>query len=254
MRSSELKLFVLTFLAAFSLVATTGVAADGSSGACENLWRTPPRSSLPIGHSREDSREDPLEAVSKFELRTDRLEMRLVDRIWAANVHRIWSHPDVRDRVGLMGRATPLLVRSRLSKNKPAFERWTASRLDASEPYSPENAAVIFGVFYKGQLIGTVDLSQRRDSFLSGEQVNYTLGYVIDPAMWRRGFALEATTRVLRFAFREGRATKVNASVFADNDASTALLQALHFSELRSQVYGEKYFELLRANWEGDRE
>jgi [ribosomal protein S5]-alanine N-acetyltransferase len=73
----------------------------------------------------------------------------------------------------------------------------------------------VWGIFLQGQMIGNVAITK-------GE-----LGYFIDPAHQRRGYAREA----VGFAMAQSGLTRIEAEVWVDNPASLALLHSLGFVE-----------------------
>ena len=59
------------------------------------------------------------------------------------------------------------------------------------------------------------------------------LGYMIFPAVWRRGFGREAISAMLDFLFDTGRCMAADAVVDTRNDPSLALLAGLGFTTIR---------------------
>jgi RimJ/RimL family protein N-acetyltransferase len=68
-------------------------------------------------------------------------------------------------------------------------------------------------------LIGSIELRITSDSHKRGE-----MGYVLGRPWWRRGYASEATTAVLRFGFDQLGLHKISATCDPDNTASTRVL------------------------------
>ena len=93
----------------------------------------------------------------------------------------------------------------------PAEMAFTLTR---ARPFA--GAGFHWGIFRDGAFIGTVGVTE-------GE-----LGYMIDPALHRQGFAREACGAALDRAFADGL-DQVSAGVWADNAASLALLDGLGF-------------------------
>jgi len=73
----------------------------------------------------------------------------------------------------------------------------------------------VWGIFLQGVMIGNIAITK-------GE-----LGYFIDPAHQRRGYAREAVV----FAISQARLARVEAEVWEDNPASLTMLQNLGFVE-----------------------
>lgn len=66
------------------------------------------------------------------------------------------------------------------------------------------------------------------------------IGYELQPAYWRNGYATEAVTKILSYGFNELGLTRVGAVVFIENDASNRLLTKLGFQKegiLRNYMY-----------------
>lgn len=101
----------------------------------------------------------------------------------------------------------------------PADPDFSASRCRA---YGDDGFA--WGVYLGGKLIGTVAITK-------GE-----LGYMIDPAHHRQGYAREA----VRFALTHAGLGHVEAEVWHDNAASLGLLQSLGFTVLHPSQHMSK--------------
>lgn len=72
------------------------------------------------------------------------------------------------------------------------------------------------------RLIGNVGL--RKDSV---KAYHAELGYELDPREWGNGYATEAATGLLKFAFEQWRVHRVTARVIANNHNSVRLLEKL---------------------------
>ncbi|MEO0752326.1 MAG: GNAT family protein [Pseudomonadota bacterium] len=82
------------------------------------------------------------------------------------------------------------------------------------------------------------------------------VGYLLVPDAWGQGFATEACTRLLRFAFEETSLDEVVACADAGNTKSHHVLQksGLRRNGVR-RVYAEDdvpWFQLSRQDWEGE--
>jgi len=75
-----------------------------------------------------------------------------------------------------------------------------------------------------GDRVGAITLSH-----VDGENGHAHLGYWVHPDHQRRGYATDAATAVLDHAFAERRLHTVVAHVYAFNEGSVALLEALGF-------------------------
>lgn len=113
--------------------------------------------------------------------------------------------------------------------------RWTSSHpfpytlndaqayLDRIERERAEGTKVWFAMTLKdsGELIGGVGL-KREPAHERAE-----IGYMLGEEHWGKGFATEATTRVLGYAFEELGLSRVNASVHGTNAGSIRVLEKL---------------------------
>ncbi len=79
-----------------------------------------------------------------------------------------------------------------------------------------------FAAFWDGRMIGLADLDEIADG--EGE-----IGYWFEQAAWGQGFAAEAATAVVRFAFAEAGLQSLRSGHATDNVASGRVLQRLGF-------------------------
>ena len=86
----------------------------------------------------------------------------------------------------------------------------------------PLSEAAFFVMLAGPNLIGTVGLHRRVGR-------TYGLGYMIGRAWWGRGYVTEAARAVCRFGFAVMRAERIQADVFQDNPASSAVLRRVGF-------------------------
>lgn len=123
----------------------------------------------------------------------------------------------------------------------PSDPAFTATR---AQPYAGDGFA--WGVYLAGILIGTVAVTKAE------------LGYMIDPARWRQGFAMEACRFALDRAFETLPLDDITAGVWADNQASRGLLTKLGFevtahtnemSKARGVMADGFEMRLTRARW-----
>ncbi|WP_026833078.1 GNAT family N-acetyltransferase [Exiguobacterium undae] len=104
-----------------------------------------------------------------------------------------------------------------------------------------------------GTFIGTLGLNH-----LSLYSKKAEIGFELDPAHWRRGYAAEAIQAVLEYAFETLALHRMGAVTFLENEASIQLLTRLGFEEegiLRGYLYQDdsshdgRIFSLLRPDW-----
>ncbi|QBF31960.1 GNAT family N-acetyltransferase [Thalassococcus sp. S3] len=105
----------------------------------------------------------------------------------------------------------------------------------ASSPWPVEDAAeVIAQAAYDGGPAFRVAVAlKERGTFIGMLSLfdDASIGYFIDPAQARRGYASEAVSAFVEAAFASGGMEEVKAEVFTDNPASTAMLLKLGFEE-----------------------
>jgi RimJ/RimL family protein N-acetyltransferase len=86
------------------------------------------------------------------------------------------------------------------------------------------------------------------------------LGYWVGPPSWNVGYATEAVTALVAHLFAARGLERLDATVFADNSASAAVLikagfreigQSSGFSVARGEVAANRIFRLERADWAG---
>jgi [ribosomal protein S5]-alanine N-acetyltransferase len=85
-----------------------------------------------------------------------------------------------------------------------------------------------FAILDQGRMVGLVDI----DNIANREGV---LGYWLDRAVWGQGYALEAASAAVAFAFQTLGLSKIRATHAADNEASGAVLRKLGFRRMGSE-------------------
>ena len=105
-----------------------------------------------------------------------------------------------------------------------------------------------------GTFIGTLGLNH-----LSLYSKKAEIGFELDPAHWRRGYAAEAIQAVLEYAFETLALHRMGAVTFLENEASVQLLKRLGFEEegiLRGYLYQDgsshdgRIFSLLQPDYQ----
>ena len=90
------------------------------------------------------------------------------------------------------------------------------------------------------RVIGACSLKLSR-----GVLIEADLGYIICPEFWNHGFATEAATRVISFAFGEIGAFRVNAYSETSNPSSLRVLEKLGFART-GMALGKLHFSRIR--------
>jgi len=135
------------------------------------------------------------------------------------------------------------LVRQLGSWPWPPDRAFTASRC---KPY--DGNGFVWGIFACDELLGTMGVTE-------GD-----LGYCLKPSARGKGIASHLVRDAVDLAFKNPNLTRITASVWHDNHASSQLLEKLSFSQLGEQVQHSlardeptlcyKYL-LTRTHWDG---
>ncbi|WP_219834080.1 GNAT family N-acetyltransferase [Paenibacillus sp. R14(2021)] len=100
-----------------------------------------------------------------------------------------------------------------------------------------EKRGIRWGIELKGTrgLMGTIGFNAWSPKHKRAE-----IGYELNPAHWRKGYASEAVSSVIQYGFNEMSLTRIGAVVFIDNEVSNRLLTKLGFQKeglLRDYMY-----------------
>jgi RimJ/RimL family protein N-acetyltransferase len=106
--------------------------------------------------------------------------------------------------------------------DRQAIDAWFAGHADEWIAGS----ACRFAIALEGSMIGLVDVDGISGG--SGE-----LGYWLDEPFWGRGYAFEAASALVRFAFDELRLARLVSGHAEDNAASGVILRRLGFDHVR---------------------
>ena len=104
----------------------------------------------------------------------------------------------------------------------PGDRAFTEQRLSKPQPGEGIRTAILCD----GTLVGSAGVED-------GE-----IGYMLARSAWGRGYATEACTALLDFAFATTPWPEISAGVFADNDASMRVLEKLGFARLGQGTHG----------------
>src|SRR5690554_4650465 len=91
-----------------------------------------------------------------------------------------------------------------------------------------EKKGIRWGIEIKGTkgIIGTIGFNA-----WSVKHKRAEIGYEIHPEQWRKGYTLEAVSKVIQYGFGELGLTRIGAVVFIDNEASNNLLFKVGFQK-----------------------
>jgi RimJ/RimL family protein N-acetyltransferase len=141
-------------------------------------------------------------------LRTDRLELRPVRDEDVDRILEYRNRPEV----------TRWLLRTEVDRAH-LLERW---RQAAEDPDDHSMAVTLDGV-----VIGTVSLTVADGMGQPGvpPRTEAEIGYIFDPAYGGKGYATEAVTAMLAYAFERLGLRRVTAGCYADNHPSVRILE-----------------------------
>jgi ribosomal-protein-alanine N-acetyltransferase len=177
-------------------------------------------------------------------LETERLVLRPVTEADATAVFLYASNPAVT-------RFTLFETHQTLDDSRWFAEEYARSRYASREP-DP------FGIVLKTDPLKTV-VGTLGAHWASQPNLTMEFGYSLAEPYWGRGLVAEAARAVIRYVFEEYAVERLQAQVFAGNDASERVLQKLGFARegvLRSLVlrrgrwWDITMYSLLRAEWE----
>ena len=173
---------------------------------------------------------------------TQRLTLRPLTPANAVEVHEYQSNPDA-------VRYVPFATRN-LDEVTAALQRQT------SHPALAEvGEFVIFGAWSKldGGLVGQFNIGLDK---LDPKTGNF--GYLVDPKRWGDGYAFEATTAVLNWAFGTHKFARVTAIIDVRNLASINLAEKLGMrreathvdhDRLKGELVSEHVYAILVREW-----
>ncbi|MBS4211800.1 MULTISPECIES: GNAT family N-acetyltransferase [Neobacillus] len=108
------------------------------------------------------------------------------------------------------------------------------------------------------KIIGTIGLNN-----LQLKNKRAEIGYELNPAYWRKGYATEAIREVLQFSFTQMDLYRIGAIVYPENVASVNLLQKMGFTKegiLRGYMHQSNHIHdtyvlsILKPEWEKSQE
>jgi RimJ/RimL family protein N-acetyltransferase len=133
---------------------------------------------------------------------------------------------------------------------KGSAERFVYAAREANA-LGRELTLVLTPIATPAKVIGTISLERR-----GGDRL--TLGYVLAPEVWGRGFATEAVNAMVKAAFRLTEAQAVDANVAVANPASRRVLEKAGFAHVdrglrgapaRGAMVETDVFALKREDW-----
>ncbi|WOF75558.1 GNAT family N-acetyltransferase [Parvibaculaceae bacterium PLY_AMNH_Bact1] len=149
---------------------------------------------------------------------------------------------------------------------------WEVARMMAPVPYPYPLAAagdwirshgqsaadgidLTFAIWLKDVLIGSINIENRGDDTVG-------IGYWIGKDYWSKGYASEAVTKILRYAFGELSINLLLTDLFADNLASARVLEKAGFtfsceksgwSEARQETCPKREYRLTQERWQAQK-
>lgn len=166
-------------------------------------------------------------APAKFELTSHRLHLRPCGGDDLADLHRLWTEPDVRrflfdDRQLSIAEAEAFVTDSGANFERYGYGLW------------------IFAATDRQPMVGFTAL-------VVAEEGAPSLIFGADPGCWRQGYTTEAAAAVLRYAAAELGLPRVVADVDEPNTASIRVLEKLGMRRVRRAVVNDLpllYYEI----------
>ncbi len=164
-----------------------------------------------------------------FKLETERLIIRAVTRDDVSGIHRIFSNPQVMKFI----LEEPL-----------ASEAETLERLQKVFNHQEQKGLSLWAVVDKStrEIIGDCGIFP-----VAWKGPGYEIAYHFLPQYWGNGYATEAATECLRYAFEEGGLDNVKGFVFRENVASVRVLEKIGMSFVEET---DKYFGITTLVYE----
>jgi len=112
-----------------------------------------------------------------------------------------------------------------------------------------------FAIWQNSTLIGSINIENRGDNTTG-------IGYWIGKTHWNQGYASEAVTEILRYAFSVLDVNLLTTELFADNLASARVLEKASFtfhqdksgwSEARQETCPKREYRLTKARWQAQK-
>ena len=152
-----------------------------------------------------------------FFLQTDRIGFSKWNNDDIELAKQLWGNPDVTQFICATGVFSPEDISARLAKE-----------IDNDRNFGMQYWPVF--ELATGELIGCCGLRPYSDGI-------YEIGFHLRPEFWRKGFAVEAATAVIDYAFRTLHADGLFAGHNPKNLASAKVLAKLNFQYIRDEFY-----------------
>jgi len=145
------------------------------------------------------------------ELQTERLQLRKMQVSDSASLFEIWSDPEVTRFMN---------VRCFTAENQ------ATEMIQLLDDLSQDNKAIRFSIIHKesGEIIGSCGYNAL--DFANGVA---EIGYDLAKSYWGRGYASEAVSSLVEYAFSSWKLKRIEAKVDPENQNSIKLLQKLGF-------------------------
>jgi RimJ/RimL family protein N-acetyltransferase len=112
-----------------------------------------------------------------------------------------------------------------------------------------------FAIWLDNALIGSINIENRGDDTTG-------IGYWVGKTHWNKGYVSEAVTEILHYAFHVLNVNLLTTELFADNLASTRVLEKAGFifhrdksgwSEARQETCPKREYRLTKAHWQAQK-
>ena len=144
-------------------------------------------------------------------LQTSRLVLEDLSPLNLADIHQLHSLPQT-DEFNTLG------IPDSLHTTETIVNEWLAQQ----EAIPRMSYTFVITLRATQSFVGLIALNLGASNFRKAE-----VWYKLHPGFWRQGFAREALTRVLQFAFSELRLHRVEAGCAVENTASFRLLESV---------------------------
>ncbi|MTT31412.1 GNAT family N-acetyltransferase [Terrilactibacillus sp. BCM23-1] len=146
------------------------------------------------------------------ELRTKRLLLRKMKPSDSGSLFKIWSDPEVTKYMNI---------------DKFTEETQAKEMISLLDKLSKKNKAIRYSIIElkSNKIVGSCGYN-----ILDFENTNTEIGYEIDKDYWGKGYAPEAITCLINYAFNELKLSRIEAKVEPENTNSIKVLKKLNFT------------------------
>ncbi|MEP7079607.1 MAG: GNAT family protein [Ginsengibacter sp.] len=144
-----------------------------------------------------------------MKLQTDRLNFRQVSKEDISNIHALHSLPET-DRFNTLG------IPETIQKTEKIIYNWC----NKQNNMPPASYVFCLDLIHTKQFIGLIALNIGKPNYQTAE-----VWYKIHPVHWQKGYASEALSGLLHFAFKVLKLHRIEAGCAVENFASVKVLE-----------------------------